>query len=164
MELMLKYRPEGRFYGWVAYTLSRSEDTAGPETDYLLSQFDQTHILSVVGSVKLGRGWETGLRFRFISGNPVTPYMYGIQVADQGSYLPMFGAESSDRMPPFVQLDFRVEKRFTFERWTLSTYLDVQNITNYANSEIQIWDYRFRESWDVPGIPVFPSIGVSAKW
>jgi len=164
MELMLKYRPEGRFYGWVAYTLSRSEDTAGPETDYLLSQFDQTHILSVVGSVKLGRGWETGLRFRLISGNPLTPYMYGIQVVDQGSYIPVFGAENSSRLPPFVQLDFRVEKKFTFERWVLSTYLDVQNITNYANSEMQVWDYRFRESWNVPGIPIFPSIGVSAKW
>ena len=35
--------------------------------------FDQTHILTILGSYRLGHGWEFGARFRLVSGNLVTP-------------------------------------------------------------------------------------------
>ena len=34
-----------------------------------LFNFDQTHILTVLGSYRLGRGWEFGARFRLVSGS-----------------------------------------------------------------------------------------------
>ena len=38
--------------------------------DYHLFQYDQTHILTVLGNVSLGRGWSSGVRFRYVTGSP----------------------------------------------------------------------------------------------
>lgn len=175
MEVLLRHKPTKRFYGWIAYTLSRSEiagygkghgdaEDAASGDDLVLSPFDQTHILSAVGSVKLGRGWETGARLRLVSGNPSTPIERGVFVSDANAYQPVQGPLQSERLAPFFQIDFRVEKTWRFDKWMLSAYLDVQNITNNANTEFIIWDYRFGKSWNVPGIPVFPSIGVTGRF
>jgi TonB family protein len=175
MELLIKHAPTDYFYGWIAYTLARSElagfdfikgdaGAAGNTGDLVLSPFDQTHILSVVGSVKLGRGWETGLRLRLVSGNPFTPTVGGRFSGDTNGFSPITGAIRSKRLPAFFQLDARVEKKWTFDSWLLTLYLDVQNVTNHANSEFFTWDYRFRESWKVPGIPFFPSLGINGRF
>lgn len=175
MELLVKHAPTDYFYGWIAYTLARSElagfdfikgdaGAGGNTGDLVLSPFDQTHILSVVGSVKLGRGWETGLRLRLVSGNPFTPTTGGRFSGDTNGFSPITGAIRSERLPAFFQLDARVEKKWTFDSWLLTLYLDVQNVTNHANSEFFTWDYRFRESFKVPGIPFFPSLGINGRF
>jgi len=179
MELMVRHNPTKRFYAWLAYTLSRTEvagfgdigafaepqtDEAGKDQDLLLGPFDQTHILSAVASVILGRGWETGLRIRFVSGNPTDPILGGTYLGDSGGFSPIMGPFRSSRLPYFFQLDLRVEKKWTFDAWILSTYLDIQNATNNANTEFITWDYRFRESWNVPGIPFFPSFGINGRF
>ena len=73
LETLLKYKPSKRFFGWIAYTLSRSvrqDDASSPE---YLFQYDQTHNLIMLGSYRLGRGWEFGGRFRVVSGSLDTP-------------------------------------------------------------------------------------------
>ncbi|MFO0593166.1 MAG: TonB-dependent receptor [Polyangiaceae bacterium] len=72
-ELLLKYKPDDRFFGWLAYTLSKSVRDTGPGTPEHLTNFDQTHNLVLLGSYKLGGGWEFGARFRLVSGNLVAP-------------------------------------------------------------------------------------------
>jgi hypothetical protein len=53
--------------------LSRSARVNGPGQDEVLANFDQTHILTILGSYKLGWGIEFGARFRLVSGNLTTP-------------------------------------------------------------------------------------------
>src|SRR6185369_10736410 len=72
-EVLIKYKPDDRFFGWLAYTLSRSIRSDGLGQPERLVQFDQTHILTVLGSYRLGNGWEFGARFPLISGNLITP-------------------------------------------------------------------------------------------
>ena len=36
-------------------------------------RFDQTHILTVLGTYKLPRGFQVGARYRYVTGNPTTP-------------------------------------------------------------------------------------------
>jgi TonB family protein len=175
MELLIKRAPTDFFYGWISYTLSRSElagydfvkgDVAagGNTFDLQLSPFDQTHILSLVGSFRFGRGWETGLRMRLVSGNPITPISGGRFMGDMNGYSPITGRVRSDRLSPFFQVDLRIEKVWTFDRWIMSTYLDIQNVTNHPNSEFFVWDYRFNKGWKVPGIPILPSLGISGRF
>ena len=176
-ELILRHNPSKRFFGWISYTLSRSElagfvqvrgsDNNAPDSErneLVISPFDQTHILNAVGSVKLGRGWETGARMRLVSGNPTTPVERGIFVGDSGGYLADNGPVNSTRLPGFFQIDVRIEKQWLFETWMLSAYLDVQNVTNHANTEFVIRDYRLDKSWNVPGIPIFPAFGVTGRF
>ena len=58
----------------------------------------------------------------------------------------------------------RIQKDFLFQSWTLSIYLDVQNVTNTRNVEARVFDYRFRQALNVPGIPVLPLLGVKGSF
>jgi TonB family protein len=163
-EFLLRYKPEGRFFGWVAYTLSRSERRDTPSEDYAVFDYDQTHILTALGSVKLGRGWQLGARFRYITGTPYTPYVGGVVDYDAGVYAPLESLRvNSQRLPARHQLDLRVDKQWTFQSWKLSAYLDVQNVYNAKNVEEVGYNYDYSERQTVQGLPILPIIGLRGE-
>ena len=175
--MLLKYKPDERFFGWLAYTLSRSART-DPGYPERLAQFDQTHILTVLGSYQLGHGWEFGARFRLISGNLTTPNVCNAEDencdaartnalfhAPSGVYTPIpFGDFNSERLPLFHQLDVRLDKRWKFKAWQLSAYLDVQNVYNRANAEAIQYNYNFTARQYVTGLPILPSLGLRGEF
>ncbi len=114
--------------GQLSYTLMRSERRDRNESWRLFDQ-DQTHILNLAGTYELGAGWELGTRFRYVSGNPVTPVEGSAYDTNRGLYFPLYGALNSDRDPAFHQLDLRVQKTFTIGSGYIAAYLDVQNVT-----------------------------------
>src|SRR3954466_8528349 len=56
LELLLRKRDQGTFFGWISYTLARTERLFGEV--WKPYDFDRTHILQVVGGVQLPRNWE----------------------------------------------------------------------------------------------------------
>jgi TonB family protein len=158
-EILFRHRPSARFFGWLAYTISRSERRDSPESAYRIFQFDQTHILTLIGSYRLGRGWELGLRFRFVTGNPTTPIIGAVYNGDTGTYTQIPGAAYSARNAPFHQLDLRVDKTWTFRRGSLNLFLEVLNVYNNANPEGVQYNYNYTQSTTVTGIPFFPNLG-----
>lgn len=164
LELILKHNVTERFYGWLAYTLSRSEQVSRVGREIARTGLDQTHILTLVASVKLGRGWETGARFRLATGRPETPIHGGLFDSDLNRYMRITGERNSVSRQLFHQLDFRVEKTWFFDLWRLSAYLDVQNVYNAENPEATLWDYRFRESGPLRGLPILPTIGIKGAF
>ena len=164
VETLLRYKPDERFFGWLAYTLSRSVRRDTPGEPERLTRFDQTHILTLLGSYRLGRGWEIGARFRLVSGSLYTPNTYGFFDENAGAYLPLqeypnFGS----RLPAFNQLDVRVDKTWKFKSWTLSAYLDVQNVYNQGNVEGVSYNYNFTRQTYATGLPLLPSLGVRGQ-
>ena len=162
LELLLKGH-HGRFSGWVAYTLSRSERRDAPGEPLRVFQYDQTHVLSALASVNLGAGWTAGGRFRYVTGLPSTPYVGGLVDLDSGSYAPVQGARDSTRISSFHALDLRIEKQWTFTDWRLAAYLDVRNVYNRKNSEGTVYRYDYAESQAASGIPILPVIGVRGE-
>jgi outer membrane receptor for ferrienterochelin and colicin len=166
IEVMLRHEVTREFFGWISYTLNRSETRRVGEEEYNITAQDQTHLLTMVGSYRLPFGWELGLRFRYVTGRPYTPlnHQYDLYNSDSNRFFRNPEDPFSARLNPFHQLDFRVDKSFLFESWTLTAYVDVQNLYNATNVEAQFPDYRFRESVDVPGIPILPVIGVKGTF
>jgi hypothetical protein len=176
--VLIKYKPDDRFFGWLAYTLSRSTRVDRPGAKEHLVSWDQTHILTVLGSYELGHGWAFGARFRFVSGNLLTPLVCnsaaqacdpnrsnGAFAASSGVYTAIpFGGYATERMPPFHQLDIRLDKRWKFKSWQLTWYLDIQNVYNNGNVEgIQYsFDYTSRDY--VTGLPFLPSVGLRGEF
>jgi TonB family protein len=163
-EILLRYKPDDRFFGWLAYTLSRSERQDAPGQAYRLFRFDQTHILTVLGSVRLGRGWEFGARWRYVTGNLYTPYVGGVVDFDAGAYAavssyPLFTA----RVPPFHQLDLRLDKRWDFKTWKLGAYLDVQNTYYRQNPEGITYNYNYSQPQIISGLPILPIVGIRGE-
>lgn len=159
-EMLLRYKPDDRFFGWIAYTLSKAEVRDQPDREYRLADFDQTHIFTALGSYKLGRGWEFGARYRLVSGNPETPVVGALYNANAGAYAAVTGEYNSDRVDLFHQLDLRIDKMWKFEAWKLSTYLDVQNVYYSQNVEGYDYNYNYTQRTVITGLPIIPSIGL----
>ena len=167
LEVMLRHEVTEHFFGWLSYTFNRSEERrAGTEDPYVLTGFDQTHILTLVGSYRIGKGWEVGARFRYATGNPKTPvaHDYDLYQADSNRFTAQFGDFRSSRVKPFHQLDLRIDKSFAFKLWTLTVFLDIQNLYNAQNVEASIFDYRFRQEFEVPGVPFLPVLGLKGSF
>lgn len=163
-EFLLRYNPDARFFGWVAYTLSRSMRRTSPDAPLQLFQYDQTHIMTALGSYRLGRGWEFGARFRVVSGSLATPCLGGIYSSPASSYTCVSGEAFSDRLPTFHQLDLRVDKRWDYQTWKLSTYLDILNVYNRGNVEALDYNYNFTKRVYQTGLPLLPSVGVRGEF
>lgn len=169
LETLLKYKPDKDFFGWAAYTLSRSTRKDRPDSEERLFEFDQTHNLTVLGSYRLGRGWEFGARFRLVSGPLVTPVvgppaLSSIYAADAGSYTPLSAGTTTRRLPVFHQLDIRIDKRWQFRDFRISTYLDIQNTYNNAAVEGLTYNFNFTQEQYQTGIPIIPSLGVRGEF
>ena len=164
VELLVKAMLSDRFLGWLSYTFQRSYRTDGPSADERLFSFDQPHILSIAGTYFFGSGWSAGLRFRLVSGNPITPVVGSIYDAASDTFVPQYGPTNSERSALFHQLDVRVDKEFTFDWWKLAIYLDIQNVYNQRNPEGRTYNYDFSESQVLSGLPILPILGIKGSW
>jgi TonB family protein len=164
LDLMVRHEFAHNFFGWVSYTLSRSERRGNGATDYRLFDTDQTHILTVLGTYRLPHNWEVGARWRLVSGNPTTPVEGGVFDSDADRYRPSVGAINSSRLPAFHQLDVRVDKRWIYDGWILNAYLDVQNAYNKKNSEEIAHNYDFSKKKQASGLPILTIVGLRAEF
>ncbi|HET9957626.1 MAG TPA: TonB family protein, partial [Polyangiaceae bacterium] len=163
-EVLLRYKPSGPFFGWLAYTLSRSERRDAADDAKYLFDYDQTHILTALASYKLGRGWQVGARFRYVSGKPYTPNLGGVMDYDAGVYSPVASPrQNSARLPAFQQLDVRVDKTWKFKSWSLAWYLDIQNAYNHKNVEAQGDNYDYSATTKIYGLPILPIVGLRGE-
>jgi TonB family protein len=162
-EFSLEARPDDRTFAYVAYTLSRSERSEHGRA-YRLFDNDQTHILSLVASRQLGKGWELGTRFRLVSGEPTTPVVGTVFDARSGMYLPTYGKVNSERNPMFHQLDVKLEKQFKIgSSFILAPYLDVQNVYNSKNVEGSDYNYDYSKKEEANGLGLFPNLGIRGE-
>ncbi|MBI5482400.1 MAG: TonB-dependent receptor, partial [Deltaproteobacteria bacterium] len=159
-DLLVRQELSRNFFGWIAYTLSRSERKDHPDEPWRLFRFDQTHILTAVGSYKLPRGYQVGLRFRLVSGNPYTPVVGSYYDAGALRFRPLSGDPFSARLKLFHQLDLRFDKTWTFNRWRFSVYLDIQNLYYSTSQEGIAYNFDYTKSAPVSGLPLLPIFGV----
>ncbi len=164
LELLLRKQVSDRFFGWVSYTLARAERSDVPGEPWRVFDFDQTHSLTMLGQYKLNRAWEFGLRWRFVTGNPDTPYDGCVYDSDTDTCAPrLAGDTNSARLPSFHQLDLRVDRNWTFDLWKLTAYLEIQNAYNRQNPEGVQYNYDYSDSLFISGTPVIPSFGLRGE-
>jgi TonB family protein len=163
-ELLLRHELRNHFAGWLAYTLSRSVRRDSGSTVNRPFDYDQTHILTAVGSYAFARNWQLGARFRLVSGNPRTPIEGAVFNASTDRYEATYGRTNSGRNDAFHQLDLRLEKRWVYQSWMLNLYLDLQNVYNRSNPEGLTYSYDYRESEVQQGLPILPILGLRADF
>ncbi|MFK7926542.1 MAG: TonB family protein [Myxococcota bacterium] len=166
VEVLLRKNTVGPVSGFISYTLSKSERMDNPDqpgADWIPFDFDQTHIFTATGTWRLPYDLTLSGRYRYITGNPTTPYTNGIVDLDTGRYTGVLSStENGDRLSPFSALDLRASKLWTFKSWQLEGYVDLLNVVKGKNPEGQNWAYDFSESTTVSGLPFIPSVGVQA--
>jgi hypothetical protein len=153
-ELFLQQKLYRNFYALFSYTFVGSE-FQNFEGEYVASSWDYRHMLSVTGGMLFKRNWEIGAKLRFNSGSPFTPY--DVQASALKTNYDVLNAGIPDnnqlntaRVEPFYQIDFRVDKKYNFKKWTLDLYLDIQNITGNTTEE----QPYFSVERDASGVPI----------
>ncbi len=180
-QFLLRQQQIGRFFGWISYSILRSERKDAPGLDWRLFDYDQTHVFTALGSYDLGAGFEAGIRFRYATGYPRTPVVGAVGAAANGVspitgqgaysnnatniYEPIFGAHNSIRIPAFASVDARVAKRVHLgNRSELEIYLDVQNVTNHLNPEEIVYNTNYTQRGYITGFPILPVVGARLTW
>lgn len=127
----------------VSYTLVRSETVPTRpslmELGNIPTTWDNVHLLNIYGFRKFKGNWQVGFKWRFVGGQPYTPFDY--QTSSLVSYWDVTAFPALDfnqynqlRFEPFHQLDLRVDKEWFFDRFTLNLYADVQNVYNFQST------------------------------
>lgn len=113
LELLFK-KNEGKLKGWVAYTLSRSEQQTLGRTEnepginsgeWYNTPYDKTHDFSINASYKLNEKWKFNTNFVFQTGQP-TNYPTG-QYEIKNLNVPIYddNRRNADRLPSYHRLD-----------------------------------------------------------
>lgn len=182
-EILLRHSPHNGLFGWISYTLMKAErldGTPAPESKckpgvaevpegacWYPFDFDQTHILTIVGSYELPHGWTIGGRFRYSTGVPYTRVGSAYYDVDRNYYvaLPALdGARNDARIPAFNDLTLRVDKVTKFKHFKLNGYIEVINVYNRANPESVDYNFDYTEEIYVTGLPIFPNLGFKAEF
>jgi TonB family protein len=161
-QFLLRQELSHRVAGWVSYAVSRSERRDSAVSAWRPSDYDQTHVLSAVARVDLGKGWEVGARARWSSGFPRTAVIGALYDSRRDVFAPEFAAKNRDRLPAFFQLDLRGSKRWTLPYGALEAYLEVQNVTDRQNPEEVVYSTSYRQKAFVTGLPILPVAGL--RW
>jgi hypothetical protein len=158
VELLLK-RNVGNLFTMLAYTLSISQRTDDPRSRDIAHdgawrpfELDQRHNLQITVSRQWPK-WRFGARLQVVSGNPYSPS----RLTPSGDVMqtPWAG-----RLPTFVSLDLRADRRWHRCWGDINLYFDVQNAINYDNVEGREFDFDAMGDADIPGLPIIPFIGV----
>jgi len=132
-----------------------------------LFQYDQTHILTLFGSYSLPRNWQIGSRFRYVTGDPATAVTYSINnvSTDVDAFTAIYSPNAyTNRVPAFHQLDIRVDKKWIYNTWMLTAYLDLQNVYNHTNPEQPQYNFNFQKMQYSQGLPIYPILGVKGEF
>jgi hypothetical protein len=150
--------------GFLSATLSRSDRVKRPDAERTLFEYDQPLVINALVSQKLPKRWRLGARIRYGSGNPYTPVNNRIYNHERREFIPVYGERDSGRLPPFFSLDLRIDKDYVFKKWTLTTYLDIQNATYAKNVETQGYSYDYSEEEPILSSPPLPAFGLRGEW
>ena len=153
VEIMLK-KNEGKFNGWVSYTLSKSEQQTPGRTpeetginngQWYSSAYDKTHNLAVTSAYNLNDKWSFGANFILQSGQPVT-YPVG-QYEYLGITVPSYGLRNKDRLPAYHHLDISATltpRKNKGRNWKAEWVFSIYNLYNRQNAA----SINFRQNLD----------------
>ncbi len=160
VETMIRRAITERLYGWLSYTLSKSERVYPPLNIVAASDWDQRHILNFVTSYRLGRGYQIGTRIHYNTGRPYPVFDEATISTGAGqSRPPIFYS----KLPNFFQWDLRFDKRWVLEKYTLDFYIELINTT----ASRQVFDLKRRQDGTIDQIGfriALPSLGLHAEW
>ncbi|MFV8271039.1 TonB-dependent receptor [Flavobacterium sp. GT2N3] len=143
LEIMFR-KNEGKFTGWISYTLSKSEQQTPGRTpketginngQWYNSVYDKLHNIAITTSYNWNEKWSFGANFALQTGQPVT-YPIG-----QYDYLdinvPSYGLRNDNRLPAYHHLDIAATltpKSNKDRQWKGEWVFSIYNLYNRKNA------------------------------
>ena len=144
LEFLIR-KNKGSFKGWLAYTLSKSEQRTKGRTPeetginngaWYNTPYDKTHDISFNGSYQLNTKWKFGANFVFQTGQP-TNYPTG-QFEYQGVIVPIYdGLRNDQRLPTYHRIDVSAiltSRKNKQRKWKSEWVFSIYNLYNRKNA------------------------------
>ncbi|WP_035673792.1 TonB-dependent receptor [Flavobacterium sp. 83] len=153
LEIMFR-KNEGKFNGWVSYTLSKSEQQTPGRTpietginngSWYNSVYDKLHNIAITSSYNLNEKWSFGANFALQTGQPVT-YPNG-QYEYLGITVPSYGLRNENRLPAYHHLDIAATltpRKNSDRNWKGEWVFSIYNLYNRKNAA----SINFRQNTD----------------
>lgn len=164
VEFLLQKKFTNNYTGVISYAYSNSQ-MRNPQdlSKKIPTDFDYRHVFSISGTYQFEfykKDWyqslpawfrntigglifsdvaNIGLRFRYLGGRPYTPKQW---VSETRRWIDNSNLLNSARYPSYQRLDFRWDHKFIYKNWSLSWYLEIQNLLNREN----IWFYYYQNN------------------
>jgi hypothetical protein len=174
-------KKEGRFNGWIGYTLSWTQmqfDSLNFGKKFY-ARYDRRHDISLVGTFKLNDHITLSGTWVYGTGNAVTmpvsvypaPEYADIYISgNMGNYIKEYGQKNNYRMAPYHRLDlgiqFHKEKKWGERIWEISVY-NVYNRKNpffYNIDYVSAYGRSYTRLKQVSLFPIIPSFSYSFKF
>jgi hypothetical protein len=160
-EILLR-KNNGPLTGWIAYTLSKSEQRTPGRTsttqtgltveetginfgDWYNTPYDKRHDLAVYANYKLSERWSFNSNFIYQTGQP-TNYPVG-QFQFEGLVVPYYGLRNQERLPDYHRLDIAATftpRRSEDQKWKGEWVFSLYNVYNRMNAA----SINFRQNQD----------------
>jgi outer membrane receptor for ferrienterochelin and colicin len=160
VEAFLQRSSANRFTGWISYAYGHAEMTDGVTLSHFPSDYDQRHTVNIYGGYRIKPTVNLSLRSSYGSGFPIPGYLTKV-----GSLYYLTTVRNQLRMPAYSRTDLRVNKSWTKDKWKLTLYGEVVNLTNRTNYVFDSFNgynsttHQAYLTLDTM-FPVLPSVGI----
>jgi len=153
LEVLLR-KNTGKFQGWLAYTLSKSEQRTPGRTaseiginnsEWYNTPYDKPHDISLYVNYELNDKWNFNSNFVFQTGRP-TNFPIG-QFEFQGLVIPYFGLRNIERLPNYHRIDISATltpSKNKGRSWQSEWVFSIYNVYNRRNAA----SINFRQNED----------------
>jgi outer membrane receptor protein involved in Fe transport len=153
LEVLLR-KNTGKLQGWLAYTLSKSEQRTSGRTEseiginnnaWYNTAYDKPHDISIYTNYEINKKWSINSNFVFQTGRP-TNYPIG-QFVFQEIVIPYFGLRNLERLPNYHRIDIAATLTPTKNKgrkWQSEWVFSIYNVYNRKNAA----SINFRQNVD----------------
>jgi hypothetical protein len=165
-EAFIRRNLTARLFGWVSYTYSQNRERDNDRESYRNSQYDQTHILNLVGNYKLNAVWETGGRLAYHTGDTYTPVDGAVYNANLDKYQQRNDPKTrvfSKRLPNYHQMSIYSTRDFLYDTWKLGLRFGLEFLAFSPQATNVQYNYDYSKeqyNTNVPAIPYIELRGV----
>lgn len=157
VELFLQQKKIADWYGTASYSYGRSN--ADNTIDEFPADYDFRHVATLVWGRdfclidkpwfnEFQRSWfgwwsyalplngdivTVSSRYRYVSGRPYTPRIWGVVPPRMGAYWDRSDELNSARYPDYARWDIRWDSKWFAGNRSVTVFMEVQNVTNRAN-------------------------------
>ena len=132
IEVLFQQKLSNNFYGILAYTLFSSE-FSGIDRVRLPSVWDSGNLLTFTGGYKLPKNWEVSLRYRYAGATPFAPTDTAATLTTYPQVIIDYSRLGENNLSTFKQGDFRLDKKWNFEKLSFNFYFEIQNFLAQEN-------------------------------
>jgi hypothetical protein len=127
-EVFVQRSSANRATGWVSYAFGRTDMRDGVTNNRFPSDYDQRHTLNIYGGYRLKPTVNLSAKVSYGSGFPIPGYLQQV-----GALYYLSEVRNQLRMQAYVRTDVRVNKSWTKDKWKLTLFGEVINLSNRTN-------------------------------